>query len=346
MSSSPAVADPAASQQPPQQSSQQPSHRPPARFRRRLPTVSPRWTRRVLLANLVAQVGIVATGGAVRVTGSGLGCPTWPECTPGSYTPTVHQAMGIHAYVEFGNRLLTFVVTITAVAALLVVISRGRDRLVPLAAVPLAGVVAQAVIGGVTVLTGLSPVTVMTHFLVSMVLVAASTVLYLRSGEGDGPVRQVLPPAVRSLGWVLTAVTCAVLLLGTVVTGSGPHSGDAEQPVRLGFDPRTVSWLHADAVLLFCGLVVGMIVALSVVQAPAAARRRAWWVLGATLAQGALGYTQYALGVPEVLVVLHMLGAALLVVAVSALVVALRARDDDRPAPVPAEVSAEGRPPA
>ncbi len=281
--------------------------------------------RVALLVNLAAQIGIVLTGGLVRLTGSGLGCPTWPQCVPGSYTPVVEQPQGWHKDIEFGNRMLTFVVGVAAITALVLVWrfvrrSGAPRRLLVLGAAPLLGVVAQAVLGGVTVLTGLSPATVAAHFLLSMVLVAASTVLYLAvvAPAGPAPVRREI---VR-LGWGIAALAAVVLVLGTVVTGSGPHSGDAERPARFGFDPGTVSWLHADAVWLFVGLVVALVVALRLSSAPVASRR-AVALLVVTLLQGAVGYVQYATDLPIALVAVHMLGAASLVVAVTAVVVAL-----------------------
>jgi len=280
----------------------------------------------VLVANLVAQVLIVVTGGVVRLTGSGLGCPTWPQCAPGSYVPTVEQAEGFHKYVEFGNRLLTFLVLVLAVAALVAVWRLHRPGLRVVAALPLVGVVLQAVIGGITVLTALHPATVALHFLVSMLLVAVSALLLLRAGEGDEPPLSLVPPVLRQMTWVLVAVAAAVLVLGTVVTGSGPHSGDAEDPARFGLDPRVVSWLHADVVLLFLGLAVGLYVALRVVDAPRRAVRAAALVLLVTLAQGLVGYVQYATDLPEALVIAHMLGACLLVVAVTNVVVSVRVR--------------------
>lgn len=289
-----------------------------------------RWTRLVLLANVVVQCGIVVTGGLVRLTGSGLGCPTWPQCDPGSYVPVVEPADGWHPYIEFGNRLLTFVVGVAAVATLVVVWRTGRRRLRPLAAAPLLGVVAQAVLGGVTVLTSLHPVTVAAHFLLSMVIIALSVLLLVRVQEPDGPAVDVVPLPVRRLAQLLAAVGAAVLVVGTVVTGSGPHSGDAEAPARFDLDPRTMSWLHADLVLLFLGLLVGLLVALRVTGAPELARERARWVLGVTLGQGLVGYVQYATDLPEALVAVHMLGASLLVVTLTALVASLRRRE---PAP-------------
>ena len=279
------------------------------------------------MANLVTQIAIVVTGGLVRLTGSGLGCPTWPQCVPGSYTPVVQQPQGVHSVIEFGNRTLTGVVGIVALAALVAValdvLRRGRPlRLVVLAAVPLVGVVVQAVLGGITVLTHLSPATVAAHFLVSALIVAASTVLLSRAQTGDGPVRMVVRAEVTWLVWALAGLTAVVLVLGTVVTGSGPHSGDADAPARFGLDPRSVSWLHADAVLVWFGVLLAVLVALRLSEGPLLARRRAMIVLGVGLAQGLIGYVQYFTGLPVVAVALHLLGACLLVVEVTRLVLA------------------------
>lgn len=281
----------------------------------------------MLLVNLVAQVAIVVTGGVVRLTGSGLGCPTWPQCVPGSYTPVVRQAQGWHKDVEFGNRLLTFVVGAAAVAVVVVVsawvLRTGAPRrLLALAAIPVVGVVAQAVVGGITVLTDLAPAAVAAHFLVSMALVATSTVLLLALTRPD-------PPAtgraeVRWLAAAMAVVAAVVLALGTVVTGSGPHSGDAVHPSRFGVDPRSVSWLHADAVWLFVGLVLALVVVLRLVDGGPVARRRVRWLLAVTVLQGTVGYTQYFTGLPGALVATHMLGAGLLTIAVTAVVLAVR----------------------
>ena len=268
----------------------------------------------------------MVTGGLVRLTGSGLGCPTWPQCVPGSYTPVPHQAEGWHRYIEFGNRTLTSVVGVAALLAVYAVwrwAGRRRDLLVP-ALVVLAGVVVQAVLGGITVLTGLHPLTVAAHFLVSMVLVSTSAYLVFRSAEPPGPRALVVPRLVEQLGWATCAVAAVVLMLGTAVTGSGPHSGDAEEPARFGFDPRSVSWLHADSVMLFCGLVVAVLVATRL-SAPTAAPSRAWLAVAAvTLAQGLVGYTQYFTGLPWPVVLVHMLLASLLVVALTRAMLVLR----------------------
>ena len=289
--------------------------------------------RRVFLAGIVAQVAIVVTGGLVRLTGSGLGCPTWPECAPGSYVPVAQQAEGFHAVIEFGNRLLTFVVGLVILAGIVAAlrVRPFRRSLFVLACVQLLGVVGQAILGGITVLTDLHPATVASHFLLSGVLIAAATLLYERSGEGDGPPQPLVRSEVRWLSRALLVATAAVVVVGTVVTGSGPHAGDLDAR-RFGLDPRTVSWLHADLVLLFLGLVVALIVALRLVDAPARARRRALTVLVVALAQGTVGYVQYFTGLPELVVALHLLGASLVIVIVVRLHLSLRIRPAEGPA--------------
>lgn len=301
----------------------------------RLPAVRPSLVRPILVANLVGEVVIVITGGVVRLTGSGLGCPTWPECVPGSFTPVPYQEEGIHKLIEFGNRTLTGVVGLLALACVWAVFTRMRRRrpLLLVAVGLVVGVLLQAVVGGIAVRMTLSPVVVAFHFLLSMVMVALSTMLLRGSEDGwspDGatdlaPRELLVPRLVATLAWATALVGAVVLVLGTVVTGSGPHSGDAEQPARTGFDPRSVAWLHADVVMLFVGLVVAVLVAVWLTSS--SDRAKATWrgVLVVTLLQGAIGYAQYFTGLPEVLVGLHMLGACLLVVTVTLGVMNLRA---------------------
>jgi len=276
-----------------------------------------RWVKPILVANLVAEVGIVVTGGIVRLTGSGLGCSTWPECQPGSFTPVRTPESAYHDLIEFGNRTLTGVLAVFAVLSVIVVIrtwpERRRMHLIAYAVV--AGVIAQAVAGGITVRTGLNPWTVMFHFLMSMILVALSTALVRGAqDEEPGPGELTVHPLGRTLAWGTAVVGMAVLVLGVVVTGSGPHSGDADTPARTGFDPRFVSWMHADAVMFFTGLVIATIVAVRITAVTSEAKRAWNAVLYVTIAQGFIGYLQYFTGLPELLVLLHMLGASLLVV--------------------------------
>lgn len=280
--------------------------------------------------NLALQVLIVVTGGVVRLTASGLGCPEWPECVPGSLAPTADQVEGTARFIEFGNRLLTGLVGLGAVAVLVATLRlRRRLGLVGvgmLAAAPLVGTLAQAVLGGVTVRAGLHPATVAAHFLLSMVLIGVSTWLLVRVVEPGGPVAQRLPRPLRAAAWGLVAVGAVVLVLGTVVTGSGPHSGDADEPARFAFDPRTVSWLHADAVMVLVGLLAGYLVGLRVARAHGRPWRAGLALAGLVLVQAAVGYTQYALALPRPLVAVHMLLASVFAALLTLNVLSTRTR--------------------
>ncbi|MDG4831914.1 COX15/CtaA family protein [Solwaraspora sp. WMMD1047] len=281
--------------------------------------------RRVALASVVANVLIVGTGGAVRLTGSGLGCPTWPRCTEESYRNT--PEMGIYGAIEFGNRLLTFAVGAIALAGLVAaLLQRPRRRpLVLLAGAVLFGIPLQAIIGGITVLTNLNPWVVGLHFLASMVVIAAAYAFWRRTGEPDGPVRLVVPGPARALAWLITAVSAVVLVLGTFVTGSGPHAGD-HGAARNGLDPETISQLHADSVFLLVGLSVGLWYALRAVGAPPAAVRAAGVLIVVELAQGLIGFVQALTGLPVLAVGAHMVGSCLVLLAVLHALYATRVR--------------------
>lgn len=287
--------------------------------------------RRTALVALVANVGIVLTGGIVRVTASGLGCPDWPACDGTSVVPAAADAEW-HTFVEFGNRLLTFAVLAAAVAVVWAVFTEARERrdLLRLAAVQPLGVVGQAVLGGVTVLTGLHPLVVAAHFLASMALVAAAVALWDRAG--DFPVDRVAGLRATTAGVVVAAG--AVLVLGTLVTGAGPHAGDPGT-VRLGLDVRTIAVAHADAVWVLVGLTVATL-AVGIGAGAARVRRAATILLVLEVAQGGLGYAQYALGVPPLPVIVHILGAALVWAAAWHLALAVRPapRVDDTPTAV------------
>ncbi len=303
-----------------------------------LPPASAATVRRLAVASVVANTGIVLTGSVVRLTGSGLGCPTWPSCTEDSYTPTAAYAE--HGLIEFGNRLLTFVLALVAVLTLVAVLRHGRRSLVRLGVAAFLGIPAQAVLGGITVLTGLNPWTVAAHFLVSMALIAVTVTLAWRAYRPeDGPARPVVNRSLVTLVRGIVGVTAVVLALGTVVTGSGPHSGDADVG-RTGFDPETVSQLHADSVMLLVGLTVGAWLWLRGTRAPAEAVTAAAVLLGAELAQGAIGFAQYFTGLPVVLVALHVLGAALVWIAAVRLLLAT-SRREPTPVRAPAPVAAE-----
>jgi len=281
------------------------------------------WMRPAAIASLVANIGIVLTGGVVRLTGSGLGCPTWPRCTDESFVP--HRALGVHSAIEFGNRMLTFVVAAVAVATFVLAWRYGRPAVLRLAFLLALGVPAQAVIGGVTVLTGLNPWIVSLHLLVSLAMVGLAVTLLRRLGEGDGPPRPTVPPGTQWLVRGVFAVGWVVLYVGTVVTGSGPHAGDAEAP-RNGLDPRALSQLHSDVVFLLLGLTVAVVLVLRTSGAPATARRAALTLLVVELAQGVVGFVQYFTDLPVVLVAIHLLGAALVSASLTWLLVSVRDR--------------------
>jgi cytochrome c oxidase assembly protein subunit 15 len=268
---------------------------------------SPRVLRELALASVVANVVIVVTGGAVRLTASGLGCPTWPKCSGASLTPT--RAHSFHSVIEFTNRQLTFVLGLIAVVTLLAAYRQRRE--LTLAVIAFLGIPAQAIMGGITVLTDLNPWTVAAHFLLSMSIIAVTTLLWWRLRDVAQP---GFAPAVQ-LARLIVVAAITVLALGTVVTGTGPHAGDKGATHRIGLSPSGVAQLHADAVWVLIGLTVGLVVLLRVTGAGSAARRAAWWLLGIELAQGVIGYVQYFTHVPAGFVVLHMLGACLVWIA-------------------------------
>ncbi|TQM45722.1 COX15/CtaA family protein [Pseudonocardia cypriaca] len=307
----------------------------------RLPAVTPAVMRALAIAAVVAQAGIAVTGSIVRVTGSGLGCPTWPECFPGSLVPTPHpEVEPLTQWIEFGNRLLTGVVVLVAGACLLAALGTRprRRRLTALALVQPLGVVAQAVIGGGVVLLGLVWWSVSVHLLVSMVLVWLAMQLVAAASDGAGPPRRLVPGAVRGLAATSTALLAAVLVAGSFVTAAGPHAGDAQTP-RLQVAVQSAAQVHADLLFCYLGLLVGLGFALRAVAAPGRVLRRYAVLVGVVVAQGLLGGIQYALGIPEILVSLHVLGAALVTVAAAALWATLTERPA-LPAPTPAPAPA------
>jgi len=259
---------------------------------------------------LFLQAALVVTGGAVRLTGSGLGCPTWPECTPGSYTPVPHQAEGqLHAWIEFGNRLLTFVLVFASIAVLIAVLRAGRKDLRLLAAGQFVGIFGQGVLGGITVLTDLNPIPVACHLLLSIILISGATSLHARRQRPATFVTAAPLTSKISRAHVITSFV--VIVLGTLVTGSGPHAGDL-QAKRFGFDIRTVAWIHADVVIFLLGITLAFYVA----QGTSAHTKKAIKVFALiAIAQGGIGYIQYFTGIPEVLVAAHLLGATLVWIA-------------------------------
>lgn len=255
---------------------------------------------------LALQAFLVLTGGAVRVTGSGLGCPTWPECTADSYTPVAGQAEGaLHAWIEFGNRLLTFLLFFTAVAMVLIVIRARRKDLRLLALSQIAGIFGQAILGGITVLTKLNPFSVASHFILSIILIAASQSLLTRTHS----TRISAPLRARFLT-IHTLLAFIVIVAGTLVTGAGPHAGDSETP-RLNIPVPTVAAIHGYLVVILILLTIAGIYK-KFANFAATTQRDLSIFLGIALAQGVIGYAQYLLGVPEELVALHLLGSAIL----------------------------------
>jgi cytochrome c oxidase assembly protein subunit 15 len=287
--------------------------------------------RRLALVALIANIGIVATGGLVRLTNSGLGCPTWPRCESGDFVPT--KALSWHGAIEFGNRMLTGVV-LAAVVAVFIAALRLRPadpKIRYWAWVTLLGVPAQIVMGGLVTLTKLNPWVVAPHFLLSMMLIAASTVLWWRTREqppAQLDTRSVpLMPLVRHMGTVVWALTYVVFTVGTAVTGSGPHAGDANA-IRLPFRPAAVSQLHADLVMLLVGFAVSLAVYVTAARSSRAVTITTRVLVGVLAFQAAVGFSQYFSGLPTGLVELHVTGAAVLAAAVTAVVLALH---DGRP---------------
>ena len=267
-------------------------------------------------ALLVLQAGLVVTGGAVRLSGAGLGCPTWPECVDGSIKPVIGQDESqLHAWIEFGNRLIAWLILILALAALVYIFKRLRDRsdfkrLRLLAILQIVGFLGQVVLGGITVLTKLNPISVSAHFVLTIPLIAGA--LALRHRVLDRPVIQVLPMT-RNLTKVVTTLTFIVLLFGVVVTGTGPHAGDADAK-RYPFNFRAVSWLHADSVIVLISLTIALYLVVKVSETPAVKKlfgRMILIFLGISLGQGAICYFQYITGLPALIVGAHLLGATL-----------------------------------
>lgn len=255
---------------------------------------------------LALQALLVLTGGAVRVTGSGLGCPTWPECTTDSYFPVEGQAEGaLHAWIEFGNRLLTFALFFAALAMLIVVLRSKRRDLRLLALSQIAGIFGQAILGGITVLTKLNPIAVASHFILSIFLIAAAYSLLTRARLS----RLANPDKSRYLT-LHTGLSFAVIAAGTLVTGAGPHAGDSETP-RLDIPVPKVAGIHAFLVIALIILtIVGIYHRFQ--NFAESTQRYLSIFLAIALAQGVVGYAQYLLGVPEALVALHLLGSAVL----------------------------------
>ncbi|MER6914879.1 COX15/CtaA family protein [Streptomyces sp. NPDC000594] len=294
--------------------------------------IAQRWTpttatvRRAALSAVVMAVVIIVTGGAVRLTGSGLGCDTWPKCTDDSLFATPEQ--GLHGAIEFGNRLLTYV--LCAAVGWAIIAARAekprRRSLTRLGWAQFWIVMANAVLGGITVWAGLNPWTVAGHFLLANVLLTVAVLTWHRTGEGDGAPRPRVARPVGRLGWAIVAVSGVLITLGTAVTGAGKHAGDSSDVPRMPWDWADAAHLHAAAAWVLCALAVAMWLVLRAAAAPDDVRARCRELLIVLLAQGGIGYLQYFTGVPEILVGVHMLGSALMWVAVVRLQLSLRER--------------------
>ncbi|MBB5068563.1 COX15/CtaA family protein [Saccharopolyspora gloriosae] len=281
----------------------------------RIPASSHRLVRWLALAVLITQALISVTGSVVRVTGSGLGCPTWPQCFPGSMVPIEHPEVAqLHQVIEFGNRTLTGLVGFVALACLIAAwqVRPRRPRLVRLALIMPVGVVVQAIIGGITVLVDLSWWSVSIHFMASAVLIWLAACLFKAAGEGDEEPTPVVPGNMRRLLVALTAVTAAMLIAGTLVTAAGPHAGDADTP-RLVVAVPTLVQAHGLLVMAYVCLLAVFGVWLRSARPTKALLRAYTAACVLVLAQGALGSAQYLLGVPEAMVVLHVLGSTLVI---------------------------------
>jgi cytochrome c oxidase assembly protein subunit 15 len=278
-------------------------------------TLGPRALRWGTTAALVASILIVLGGGIVRVTGSGLGCPSWPACTPESLTPI--PELGIHGVIEFTNRLVTgLLIAAVGWAIIAARLQRPQDRTVTrLAWSQFWLVVANAVAGGFTVIFALNPWMVATHFVLAIGLLTTATLTWHRARVGTPPASEP-PTSARPLAWALTATTLALVIVGTMVSGSGPHSGDSSDVPRMGLDWTSITIVHATLAVAAAVLAISLLFVLGGWTDGAVARRRVLVFLVIFVAQGAIGGVQALIGIPEVLVALHLLGAALVWVGV------------------------------
>jgi cytochrome c oxidase assembly protein subunit 15 len=299
-----------------------------------LPEPGLRGQRLIAALVILSQGGIAVTGAIVRVTASGLGCPTWPQCFPGSFVPVAHaEVPRIHQAVEFGNRMITFAVVLTAIAAVLAVTrARRRREVLVYAWLMPASTVVQAVLGGITVLTGLLWWTVAIHLLASMTMVWLSVLLYVKIGEPDAGVPRLrVPKALRGLTFVSATALAAILVTGTFVTGAGPHAGDKSvtRPVeRLQVEITTLVHVHSTLLVGYLALLVGLGFALVAVHAARPIYQRLGVLVILVCAQGAVGTVQFFTGVPAALVAVHVAGAAACTAATAALWASMRERTE------------------
>ncbi|WP_405879010.1 COX15/CtaA family protein [Streptomyces sp. NBC_01136] len=307
-----------------------------------LALIAERWTptsrtvQRAALAALVMSVVIVVTGGAVRLTGSGLGCPTWPTCTDDSLTTT--SAMGFHGVIEFTNRMLTYVLCAAVGWAIIAARSEKpwRRDLTRLGWAQFWIVMSNAILGGIVVLVGLNPYTVAAHFLLSTALITVATVMWQRTREGSAEPRPLVGKAVQQLVWCLVVAAVVLIAVGTVVTGAGPHAGDSRDVERMAVNWETVAKLHAVLAWIVVTLTFALWFVLKAVDAPKGPLDRTRDLFLILLGQGVIGYVQYFTGLPEALVGLHMFGSCLVWIGVLRVLLSLRERPEiaaDLPGP-------------
>ncbi|MEU2738102.1 COX15/CtaA family protein [Streptomyces sp. NPDC007095] len=300
-----------------------------------LALIAERWTptsrtvQRAALAALVMSVVIVVTGGAVRLTGSGLGCPTWPKCTDDSLTTT--SAMGFHGVIEFTNRMLTYVLCAAVGWAIIAARSEKpwRRDLTRLGWAQFWIVMSNAILGGVVVLVGLNPYTVAAHFLLSTALITVATVMWQRTREGSAEPRPLVGKAVQQLVWCLVAAAILLIAVGTVVTGAGPHAGDSSEVERMAVNWESVAKLHAVLAWIVVTLTFALWFVLKAVDAPKGPLDRTRDLFLILLGQGVIGYVQYFTDLPEALVGLHMFGSCLVWIGVLRVLLSLRERPEN-----------------
>jgi cytochrome c oxidase assembly protein subunit 15 len=292
-------------------------------------TPTPRTVQRAALAALVMSVVIVVTGGAVRLTGSGLGCPTWPKCTDDSLTTT--SAMGFHGVIEFTNRMLTYVLCAAVGWAIIAARSEKpwRRDLTRLGWAQFWIVMSNAILGGIVVLVGLNPYTVAAHFLLSTALITVATVMWQRTCEGSAEPRPLVGKAVQQLVWCLVAAAILLIAVGTVVTGAGPHAGDSSEVERMAVNWETVAKLHAVLAWIVVTLTFALWFVLKAVDAPKGPLDRTRDLFLILLGQGVIGYVQYFTDLPEALVGLHMFGSCLVWIGVLRVLLSLRERPEN-----------------
>lgn len=289
----------------------------------RLPRLSPRAYRRITLVALLAQVFITVSGAAVRLTGSGLGCSDWPTCEDNQIVAPFEY----HAMIEFVNRTVTGLVSVAVILAVLGSLLRSPRRrdLTWLSLGLVGGVIGQIVLGGLTVLFELRPPFVIAHFAVSIVLIWNAFVLHERSKYAQSPALPVVPRNVRVLGRLVVVASAIAMFTGTIVTGTGPHGGD-ETVERLSFNITTVARVHSIMVWLFLALAIATLFILRRSGAPLGVDRRAKYLVGAIVVQGAIGYVQYFNSVPPGLVIIHVFGSVVVWIAALSFDLALVAR--------------------